>query len=106
MVDSEMAFPPAKEYLYVPSELVNKSNLLCCQIMTTCGNPVFDVVDSISHDSDGLLGLIHSGGTQQNNGIIEDVAVWVDFIGFQYRFFGTGFDAANPQTPQLAQFAL
>ncbi len=30
MVDSEVAFPPSKEYLYVPSELVNKSNLLCC----------------------------------------------------------------------------
>ena len=56
MVDTEVAFPPAKEYLYVPSELVNKGNLICCQVMTTCGNPVFDVVDSVSHYSDGFLG--------------------------------------------------
>jgi len=90
-----MAFPPAKEYLYVPSELINKSNLLCCQVMTTRGNPVFDVVDRVSHDFNGLLGLIHSGGTQQHNGVVEYVAVRIDFIGFQYRFLGSGFDAAD-----------
>jgi len=30
MVDTEVTFPPSKEYLYVPSKLVNMSNLLCC----------------------------------------------------------------------------
>jgi hypothetical protein len=30
MVDSEVAFPPCKEFLYVPSELVNESDLLYC----------------------------------------------------------------------------
>jgi len=58
MVNPKAAFPPTEEYLYVPSELINKGNLLCCKVMTTRGNPVFDVVDSVFHDSNGLLGLI------------------------------------------------
>jgi len=58
MVDTKVAFPPSKEYLYVPSEFVNMSNFLCCQIMTTCGNPVFGIIDGVSHHSDRFFGLI------------------------------------------------
>jgi len=81
MVDSEMAFPPTKEYLDVPSELINESNLLCFQVIATCGNPVFDVVDRVSDDSDGFLGLIHSRSSQHNDCVVENVAVWIDFMG-------------------------
>ena len=40
------------------------------------------------------MGLIDSGGTQQNNRIIEDVAVWVYFFGFYANLLCTGFNAA------------
>ena len=32
---------------------------------------------------------------QQHNGVVEYVAVRIDFIGFQDRFLGGGFDAAD-----------
>ena len=49
------------------------SNLLCCQLMTTCGNPVFCIFNGVSHYPDRFLGLINSGDTQQSNCIIKDV---------------------------------
>jgi len=30
MVDCKVTFPPCKEFLYIPSEFVNKSDLFCC----------------------------------------------------------------------------
>ena len=32
MVDSEVSFPPSKEFFYVPSEFVNKSGLFCINL--------------------------------------------------------------------------
>ena len=80
MVDSEVMFPLRKDFPYVPSEPVNKSNLLCCQGIATYSNPVFGAVDGVSHHSAEFPGLIDSSGTQQSYCIIEDVAVWIDFV--------------------------
>ncbi len=82
MVEPEVTFPPGKEFLYVPSELVNESNLPCGEVKTTCANPVSGAVDGVAHQSERLLALIDSGSTQQNNRIIEDAAIWIDFLGF------------------------
>jgi hypothetical protein len=92
VVDTEVAFPPCKEFLYLPSEFVNESNLLCCQVKPTCGNPIFCVIDGESDKSERFPGLIDSGSTQQNNFIIEDVAVWIDLIAFYTLFSCNGFD--------------
>ncbi len=65
MVDSEVAFPPCKEFFHVPSELVNESDLLYCQIITAGGNPVFLGIHSGSDEPERSPALIDTGCTQQ-----------------------------------------
>jgi len=58
MIDIEVPFPPGKEFLDVPAELINKRHLLCGQIETVGGNPVSFVVNCIANESNRLLSLI------------------------------------------------
>jgi len=55
MVDLEVAFPPGKKLFYIPSELIDESDLLCCEIITICGNPVFGAINDISNKSSADL---------------------------------------------------
>ena len=50
VIDSEMTFPPAKEYFNVPAEFIGLSNLLG-QVKAICRNPVIHLSDSVTDNA-------------------------------------------------------
>lgn len=58
LINVEMPLPPAKEFLDVPAELLNKRHLFCGEIETVGGDPVIFVVNDISNEPNSLLSLV------------------------------------------------
>lgn len=72
MIDLKMKFPPSKEYLNVPSEFVNRGDILGSKVMAVCCNPILFALYTISDKANGFLRLINIRCSKQDNRIVED----------------------------------
>ena len=61
VIDFQMAFPPSKEFLNVPSELVDHGDLFSREIISIGGHPEVDSIDVIPDKAQSFLCLVDSG---------------------------------------------
>ena len=70
-----MPFPPGKERLDIPTELVNEGNLLGGQFKAVRGNPVEFACYFVTDQTQRFFGLINALLPQENLGVIENGTV-------------------------------
>jgi len=75
VIDLQVPFPPGKEILDIPSQLVRLGDLFTGKLVAVGCNPVLDPVDLVAHQSQRCLALIDALGAQQHGGVEKDNAL-------------------------------
>ena len=96
MIHFEMAFPPGKKDFDVPTELINRGDLLGGKVKPVGGNPVFFGANPVGNHPHLFLGLVYTGGSEENDGVIKDEVIRLHFQGADNRFFRTGLNLNPP----------
>ncbi len=95
MIHFEMAFPPGKKDFDVPTELINRGDLLGGKVKPVGGNPVFFGANPVGNHPQLFFGLVYTGGSEENDGVIKDEIIRLHFQGADTRFLRTGLNPAD-----------
>jgi len=95
VVNLQVTLPPIEEDLDIPPQLIGEGDLLGGEIMAVCGDPVIDVCDSITDETNLFLCLIDGWGPQQNHGVVEDNTPWLNIVLSDFVPFGGSLDATD-----------